>query len=562
MKQSYLIFVYLLFGFSAMAQQDSILIRKLYDETLQRDVMDVNLKYLTAKIGARISGSQQAKQVVAWTSQIMSSYHPDSLYLQAVTVPHWVRGEKEYAAVVSNGQSSSLDVCALGGSVPTNDTLTAQVIEIRSWDELAALDDKRVKGKIVFFNRPMDAREAETFKAYLSAVDQRATGAIAAAKKGAAGALIRSLTLSKDDYPHTGAMSYDAAVTKIPAAALSTNSADRLSAALKTDPSLKVSLHMNCQQLQDEQSYNVIAELKGTKYPQEIVSVGAHLDSWDLGDGASDDGTGIVQAMEVLRLFTTAGIKPERTLRIILYMNEEAGAHGGKKYAAVVKESKEQHIAAIESDAGGFIPRGFRIDAAASVIAQVKTFTPLLAPYNAGDLRLEQRGVDLVPMQGIAKAFLSLDCDDSRLFYIHHSVLDTYDKVNPREVAMGAGAMASMAYLFCKYGLAEKRFSNYRDVSGMVYVSGQIGTSADKELSFEEEANAALKNVNTILSQSGTTMSKVVNVTVYLSDSRLFDAFNDIYSHYFKTPYPARTCVIVKDLVQHARVEISVIAEK
>lgn len=443
----------LLFAGPATAQQDSILIRKLYDETLQQDVMDVNLRYLTSKIGARISGSAQARQAVQWAATVLSGYHPDSLYLQPVTVPHWVRGEKELAGLVSNGASASLDICALGGSVGTNGILTAQVIEVRSWEELAAMDDKLVNGKIVFFNRPMDAREPESFKAYLAAVDQRAMGAIAAAKKGAVGALIRSLTLSKDDYPHTGAMSYEEGVTKIPAAALSTNSADHLSAALQRDPSLKVILQMNCKQLPDEQSYNVIAELKGTRYPQEIVSVGAHLDSWDLGEGASDDGTGIVQAMEVLRLFTTTGIKPDRTLRIILYMNEEAGAHGGKEYASVVKAGKEVHVAAIESDAGGFIPRGFRMDASPAVIARVKKWAQLLVPYNAGEIRLQQRGVDLVPMQGIAKALLSLDCDDSRLFYIHHTVLDTYEKVNPREVSMGAGAMAAMVLLFCKYGL-------------------------------------------------------------------------------------------------------------
>ncbi|SFW65004.1 M20/M25/M40 family metallo-hydrolase [Chitinophaga sancti] len=453
MGKNYLVILLLFIGAPLFAQQDSILIRKLYSETLQQDVMDINLKYLTSKIGARIAGSVQAKQTVEWAAGILAQFHPDSLYLQPVMVPHWVRGEQEFAGMISKGISASLDVCALGGSVGTNGTLTAQVVEVRSWNELSALDDSKVKGKIVFFNRAMDAREPETFNAYLSAVDQRSLGAIAASKKGAVGAMIRSLTLAKDDYPHTGALSYEEAVRKIPVAALSTNSADNLSKALKADPFLQVSLEMNCVQLPDELSYNVIAELKGHKYPQEIVSVGAHLDSWDLGEGASDDGTGIVQAMEVLRLFTKIGITPERTLRIILYMNEEAGAHGGKQYASQVREANEVHVAAIESDAGGFIPRGFRIEASPAVIAKVRGWSQLLVPYHAGDIRLQQRGVDLVPMKGIAKALLSLDCDDSRLFYIHHSALDTYDQVNPREVQLGAGAMAAMAFLFCKYGL-------------------------------------------------------------------------------------------------------------
>ena len=432
---------------------DSALIRKLYDEVLQSEEMDANLRYLTSHIGARIAGSEQAQKAVDWLKATMSGYRPDSIYLQPVMVPHWVRGEKESASFTTGGRTVRLDITALGGSVGTNGTLTAQLVEVKSWAELSSLSDEQVRGKIVFFNRAMDAREVETFKAYLSAADQRAKGAIAASKKGAIGALIRSLTLAKDDYPHTGAMSYDAAVKKIPAAALSTNSADKLSEALKKDSTLQVSLQMNCVQLPDVLSYNVIAELKGTTYPNEFVTIGAHIDSWDVGAGASDDGTGLVQSMEVLRAFKATGLKPARTLRVILYMNEEAGAHGGVEYAKQASARNEHHVAAIESDAGGFTPRGFRIEASPEVMAKFKAWALLLAPYKAGDIQPQQRGVDLVPMQGAAKALLSLDCDDSRLFYIHHSALDTYDKINPREVAMGAAAMAAMTALLCKYGL-------------------------------------------------------------------------------------------------------------
>lgn len=432
---------------------DSVMIRKLYNEVLQSEEIDVNLRYLTSHIGARIAGSEQAKQAVDWLRVTMSKYRPDSIYLQPVMVPHWVRGEKESASFTTGDRTVKLDLSALGGSVGTDGTLIAQLVEVKSWVELSSLKDEEVKGKIVFFNRAMDAREVETFKAYLSAADQRAKGAIAASKKGAVGALIRSLTLAKDDYPHTGAMSYDAAVKKIPAAALSTNSADKLSEALKKDPALQLSMQMNCIQLPDVRSYNVIAELKGETHPDEFVTVGAHIDSWDVGEGASDDGTGLVQAMEVLRAFKATGLKPARTLRVILYMNEEAGAHGGVEYAEQVRARNEHHVAAIESDAGGFTPRGFRIEASPEVTAKFKAWALLLAPYKAGDIQPQQRGVDLVPMKGMAKALLSLDCDDSRLFYIHHSALDTYDKINPREVAMGAGAMAAMTALLCKYGL-------------------------------------------------------------------------------------------------------------
>lgn len=525
-------------------QTDSLMIRRLYDGALQSEGMDTHLRYLTKQIGARISGSPQARQAVDWAYATMSALQPDSIYLQPVTVPHWVRGAKETATI----EDVQLDICALGGSIAAN--LTAPVVEIRSWAELEKAD---VKGKIVFYNRPMDAREVETFKAYLGAVDQRAQGAIAAARKGAVAALTRSLTLARDDYPHTGAMSYDPAVKKIPAAALSTNSADRLSAILKARPAATLFLRMYCEQLPDEVSYNVIAELKGTRYPHEFVTVGAHLDSWDLGEGASDDGTGVVQVMEILRLFKQTGLQPARTLRFILYMNEEAGAHGGVQYAKEAAARNETHIAAIESDAGGFAPRGFRIDAPD---AQLQAWAQLLAPYKAGGLQLQQRGVDLVPMKGQAKALLSLDCDDSRLFYIHHSVLDTYDKVNPREVAMGAGTMAAMAALLCKYGLADKPFSDHTTAKGLVFVSGQIG----KGNTFEEEADQALQQAATILSKAGTSMANAVNVTVYLKDMTLFDTFNKVYKKHFSAPYPARTCVGVHELVKGANVEISIIA--
>lgn len=459
--------ILLLSVMTLFGQDDSLMIRKLYNEALKKCETDKNLRYLTGHVGARISGSEQAEKTVYWAKEIMTAYQPDTVYLQPVMVPHWVRGEKEvsyYKEVSSSKKHSSskthsssnnikMDVCALGGSIGTKGTLTAPVVEVTSWNELAALKDEQVKGKFVFFNRAMDATEIESFKAYLAVADQRGQGAIAAAKRGAVGALVRSLTLAKDDHPHTGAISYDPTVKKIPAVALSTNSADKLSAALKKDPSLSYSLRMNCKQLEDVLSYNVIAEIKGKKYPDEYITVGAHLDSWDLSESASDNGTGLVQAMEVLRLFRATGIEPERTLRIILYMNEEAGAHGAREYAVQAAEKGELHIAAIESDAGGFTPRGFRIETSDTAMLQFRKWSELFIPYKTNDIQPQQRGVDLIPMKGIAKALISLDCDDSRLFYIHHTAIDTYDKINPREVAMGAAAMSAIAALLCRYGL-------------------------------------------------------------------------------------------------------------
>ncbi|WP_198163584.1 hypothetical protein [Pedobacter cryoconitis] len=249
-------------------QQDSLMLRSLFDKALTSNRVGPDLFYLTKKIGARISGSENAGKAVEWAKAKMEEIHPDKVYLQEVMVPHWERGAKESSSFkAKNGKEVLMSVSALGGSVDTHGILKAQVVEVRSWAELDSLGVAGVAGKFVFFNRAMDPREIETFKAYLAAADQRGRGAIEAAKKGAVGALVRSLTLSIDDFPHTGAMSYAADVKKIPAAALSTKSADLLSAELKRNPALLYSLQMNCVQLPDVKSYNVIGEITGSKYP-------------------------------------------------------------------------------------------------------------------------------------------------------------------------------------------------------------------------------------------------------------------------------------------------------
>lgn len=433
---------------------DSLMIRKIYDNALTGGKVGLNLYHLTAKIGSRISGSANAQKAVEWGKKKMEEIGPDRVYLQEVTVPHWIRGKKEKSFFISgSGKKIPMYVSALGGSVGTAGMLRAEVVEVNSWAELASLKNTDVQGKFVFFNRAMDPREIETFKAYLAVVDQRARGAIEAGKRGAAGALVRSMTLAIDEVPHTGAMSYDPAVKKIPAAALSTKSADLLSHELKRNPDLIYCLEMNCLQLPDVKSYNVIGEIKGSLYPNEFITVGGHIDTWDLSEGASDDGTGFVQTLEVLRLIKNRDQKPERSIRAILYMNEESGAHGAVKYAQEAKSAAETHLAVLESDAGGFTPRGFRVESSQEVNAKIRVWMPLFIPYKAAELHSGHRGVDLAPMKEHAKALISLDCDDQRLFDIHHSALDTYDKINVREVELGAAAMASLIALISKHGL-------------------------------------------------------------------------------------------------------------
>ncbi|WP_324670802.1 M20/M25/M40 family metallo-hydrolase [Hymenobacter sp. GOD-10R] len=433
---------------------DSTNIRKIYDEALLRGQSYENLRQLTGTIGGRLSGSPQAAQAVQWGKVTMEKLGVDRVYLQEVMVPHWVRGPKEKGQIKpAKGKGLPLNLCALGGSVGTNGKMQAGVVEVDSWQELAAMPDDKVKGKFIFYNRPMNPTFIETGRAYGDAGDQRRRGAIEAAKRGAIGALVRSLSLAHDDFPHTGTMSYDEQVKKVPAAALSTNDADKLSQLLKADPGLTVELEMGCQQLPEEKSYNVIGEIKGSKYPNEIISVGGHLDSWDLAQGAHDDGTGCVQSMEVLRLLKATGLRPERTVRAVLFMNEENGTRGGNKYAELAKAANEKHVAAMESDGGGFTPRGFGIEGSPEVVTKVQQWSPLFTPYKSEEIGPGHGGTDIGPLKEQVKALIGYECDDQRYFDIHHTAADTFDKVNRRELELGGASMAALIYLISKYGL-------------------------------------------------------------------------------------------------------------
>ncbi|WP_375435506.1 M20/M25/M40 family metallo-hydrolase [uncultured Hymenobacter sp.] len=433
---------------------DSLAIRKIYDEALLRGQSYENLRELCTKVGGRLSGSPQAEQAVQWGKLAMEKLGVDRVYLQEVMVPHWVRGAKEKAEIKpAKGKGVALSVCALGGSVGTNGKLKAQVVEVKSMAELAALPAEKVKGKFVFFNRPMNATYVETGRAYGEAGDQRRIGASEAAKRGAVGALVRSLSLAHDDLPHTGTMRYEDNVAKVPGAALSTNGADQLSQLLKVDSDLTVELEMACQTLPEVKSYNVVGEIKGSKYPAEIITVGGHLDSWDLAQGAHDDGTGCVQSMEVLRLLKATGLRPERTVRAVLFMNEENGTRGGNKYAELAKTAQEQHVVAMESDGGGFTPRGFSIEADPATVKKMQQWQPLFVPYKSGEFEPGHGGTDIGPLKDQVKALIGYNCDDQRYFDIHHTAADTFDKVNRRELELGGASMAGLIYLISKYGL-------------------------------------------------------------------------------------------------------------
>ena len=284
----------------------------------------------------------------------------DSVWLQTVMVPKWVRGTFEYANIESSPDNTiNVNICALGGSIATPSVgIRANVVEVKQIEDLAKLGKDKIKNKIVF-NRPMEADLINTFEAYGGAVDQRYNGAAEAAKYGALAVIVRSLNLRLDDYPHTGLMSYgNLPINKrIPAAAISTNDAELLSSMIALNPKLRFFIKQNCKNYPEVKSHNVIAQIKGEVSIEKIILVGAHLDSWDLGDGAHDDGAGVVQSMEVLRLMSSKDFRPKNTIRLVLFANEENGLKGATAYSQKVKKDKEEHLLALESDTGGFSPR-------------------------------------------------------------------------------------------------------------------------------------------------------------------------------------------------------------
>lgn len=444
---------------SLLAQNaDSLVIKKIYDEALGCGQAYTNLEYLCKKIGPRLSGSQNAQKAVEWTKKIMEDYGFDRVYLQEVMVPHWERGVKETAYILEGTTKIPVRIAALGGSVasPAQGVL-AQVIEVKSFEELRSLGESVVKGKIIFFNRPFDNKLFDPFEAYRGAVDQRSQGAVEAAKLGAIGVIVRSMTNIIDDNPHTGGMRYQDGVTKIPAAAISTKAAELLSQKLLMKKQLPIRLYFkqNCKTLPDALSYNVVGEIRGSVNPEKIITVGGHLDSWDLAEGAHDDGTGITQSIEILRMFKSLNIKPRNTIRAVMFMNEENGLRGGLKYAELARQNQEKHIAALESDHGGFSPRGFTIQESSSAMAQIEKWRHLFAPYKVTEFMPGGGGADIGPLKTVVPeiVLIGLKPDSQRYFDIHHASSDVFENVNKRELELGAASMASLIYLIDKYGI-------------------------------------------------------------------------------------------------------------
>jgi carboxypeptidase Q len=435
---------------------DSLSLRKIYDFYLTESSCYKNLGELCSSIGGRLSGSPQAEKSVQWAKKAMYAAGADTVYLQPCMVTHWERGKKETCVLKSNAlkKQQNLSIIALGGSVATPPAgLTAPVIEVRSFEELEQLGEKNIKGKIVFYNVFFNSKNVSTGQSYGETVKYRHGGASRAAKYGAVGMVVRSMSSSDNDSPHTGSLGYDSTVSpvKIPAFALSFKAATTLADLLKQDNKLMLTLNASCKTFPQSPSFNVIGEIKGSEKPNEYIIVGGHLDSWDNGQGAHDDGAGVVQSIDALSCFKKTGMKPRHSIRAIAFMNEENGLGGAKAYAKETEEKKWKHVAAIETDAGGFTPRGFDVDTTAGMYNLTLKWKPLLKPYFLEYISPGGGGADIGPLEKFGVPCIGFRPDGQRYFDIHHTADDTFDKVNKRELELGAAAIGSLIYLIDKY---------------------------------------------------------------------------------------------------------------
>jgi carboxypeptidase Q len=396
------------------------------------------LSYLTDRIGHRLSGSESLERAVAWTIAEMTSDGLDNVRSEKVMVPHWVRGEESLE--MTGTRSQKLAMLGLGNSVGTPATgVTAEAVVVRNFDQLDALGEQ-VRGKIVVYNVP--------FTSYGETVRYRGSGASRAARHGAVAALVRSITPVSLQTPHTGAMNYDEKLPKIPAAAITIEAAELLQRLYDRGDRPTLRLKMEAKFLPDAESANVVAEIKGSEKPEEVVLVGGHLDSWDVGQGAHDDGGGCIIAWEAVRLLKELGLRPRRTIRVVLWTNEENGTRGGNAYRDAHRAELSQHVLAIETDSGAYRPEGFGLAATApsQARANLQEIAKLLAGIRADHIAANGGGADIGPLMREGVIGASLDVDGTHYFDIHHTHADTLDKVNPQELALCVATMAVMAY--------------------------------------------------------------------------------------------------------------------
>ena len=456
MKKFCFLFASFLFCSGMLFSQnyDSTFIKKMADDILINGKAYENLRYICKKIGPRLSGSANAQKAVLATAKMLKEAGADTVYMQPCMVPHWERGKKETGYILLAGKKIELHLCAIGNTIATPTAgINASVVEVKSLEELNQLGTKNIKGKIVFFNIEMNPTYINTFQAYGESGAGRRAGPAQAAKYGAVGVFVRSLSVNDNDYPHTGNTTYSDSFPKIPAVCISTNDANWLSRQLKSKMPLTAFFKTNCKIFPDAPSFNVIGEISGSEFPDEIISVGGHIDSWDLAEGANDDGSGITQSIEVLRALKATGIRPKRTVRAVMFMNEENGGRGAKAYLQNALDKKEHHIFALESDNGGFTPRSFSLEMPVDKQQKIKQWAPLFYNYGVYSFEPGGSGSDVGPLRKVGAALAGLSPDSQRYFDIHHAATDVFENVSERELKLGAVNMAALVWLVSEYGL-------------------------------------------------------------------------------------------------------------
>ena len=437
-------------------QETSDVITTFYGDALEFKESYELLRGLSKDVGQRLSGSEGAKKAVLWSKEVMENYGFDTVYLQEVMVPHWERGELEEAYFYNGKNKINLSILGAGGTVSTpKEGITAEVVEVSSLDEVDELGRENVEGKIVFYNKAFNQRYINVGTSYGETGFQRRTGAVKAAEHGAIASVFRSLSSSTyEDFPHTGGMSYKEGLDSIPHGGLGVLSSEKLSQALKENPRLNLTVKLSGKWFPDALSHNVVGELRGSKSPEKIITVGGHLDSWDVGEGAHDDGAGCVHSIGALRLFQKQNIKPNNTIRAVMFMNEENGLRGGQKYADVAVMDNEQHIAAIESDASGYVPRGFGFSGSDEQHKKIQDWLKYFDKNTISYFSKGGGGADIGPLhRQTGTPMFGLSIDGQKYFEMHHTAKDVFELVNARELELGTASMASLVYLIDKYGL-------------------------------------------------------------------------------------------------------------
>jgi hypothetical protein len=438
-------------SFLSLSQNnDKQVIRQIFDNVLTNDEAYCNLQYLCEHAPGRLLGSEESLLALDYMKSYFEKMGADTVFLQAFKTPAWACHHTA-VSIIDGDEEIHLHADALGPSPATSRKgLIAGLIEVQGLEDLKSRKAEEIKGKIVFYNRPVDMTLVNTFRIYGSAVDQRHRGPALAAELGAAGVLVRSVGTRIDTFPHTGSTRYGD--RKIPAAAISTVDANLLSEALKEDQDLQVKMIIDAEDVQEITSYNLVADLRGSVYPDEYIVVGGHIDAWFNSPGAHDDGIGCVQSADVLRIFKELGIENRRSIRAIMFMDEELYQSGGAAYAEYSRENNIYNYLAIEADAGGFTPEGFMVDAPDSIFHTIAGFQDLLEPYGIHYIRKGGGGVDIAPLKEFDVPLMGYRTDSQRYMDLHHSAYDTFDKVHIRELQLGSGCLAAMIYLIDRHG--------------------------------------------------------------------------------------------------------------